>query len=260
MKPLKLFILLAFFIFCMKDGYGQTYLLGDTQNKSGWFKLGRLILTQQGECTIHFRTSNNDANNNGFYGSGRFLNTGRTKLVYNLRVVQINVTTWDFYANLPSFTGAGAVLNLVSTGSWTPGLTAAAMPTNVVFADFTEEAFTNSPAYFADNVGIGMTTSTDKLAVNGRVRAKEVKVDNDNWPDYVFDDAYQMGSLTDLETFIKKNKHLPNIPSAAEVKNNGLELGQINAKLLQKIEELTLLLIEQNKRIEILETAIKPKN
>lgn len=112
----------------------------------------------------------------------------------------------------------------------------------------------------AGNVGIGTTLATEKLAVNGKIHAKEVKVDNDNWPDYVFDESYQTKSLKDLEAYIKKNKHLPEIPTAADVKSNGVDLGQMNAKLLKKIEELTLLLIEQNKRIEKLESDNKSKN
>ena len=100
------------------------------------------------------------------------------------------------------------------------------------------------------NVGIGTTTPAEKLSVNGKIRAKEVKVETANWPDYVFEPSYLLPDLKTTEQFIKENKHLPEIPSAEEVKANGINLGEINAKLLKKVEELTLYLIEQNRRLD----------
>ncbi|MCR9252370.1 MAG: hypothetical protein NXI20_18240 [bacterium] len=99
-------------------------------------------------------------------------------------------------------------------------------------------------------------TSAVNMDVNGIVRSKEVKVELENWPDYVFTPSYNLQSLSEVESFINQNGHLPNIPSAAEVEeNNGIELGQMNAKLLEKIEELTLHLIEKDKEIsELKET------
>ena len=97
------------------------------------------------------------------------------------------------------------------------------------------------------NVGIGTTTPGHKLDVNGVIRAKEIKVETD-WSDFVFEDDYNLKSLDEVEAYINKNKHLPDIPSESEVKEKGINLGEINAKLLQKIEELTLYVIEQNKK------------
>ncbi|WP_407428011.1 hypothetical protein [Arcticibacter sp.] len=102
------------------------------------------------------------------------------------------------------------------------------------------------------NVGIGTSTPTEKLSVNGTIRSKEIKVDIENWPDYVFENGYNYLSLEELESYIKINKHLPNVPSAAEVKSTGLDLGRMNAKLLEKIEELTLMMISQGKEIRLL--------
>lgn len=99
------------------------------------------------------------------------------------------------------------------------------------------------------NMGIGTATPAEKLAVNGNIRAKEIKVETSNWPDYVFNVDYQLPSLAETEIAIKNTGHLPGIPSASEVKANGVELGEMNAKLLQKIEELTLHLIEKDKQI-----------
>lgn len=99
------------------------------------------------------------------------------------------------------------------------------------------------------NVGIGTSTPIDKLSVNGNIRSKEVKVEAVNWPDYVFDEDYKITSLESLEKYIKRNKHLPDVPTAKEVETNGLELGEMNKALLKKVEELTLYMIEQNKAL-----------
>lgn len=100
------------------------------------------------------------------------------------------------------------------------------------------------------NVGIGTATPNEKLSVNGMIRSKEVKVEVANWPDYVFEKSYTLPTLPGIEKFIHEKGHLPGIPTAAEVNQNGIELGEMNKKLLQKIEELTLHLIEQNKMIK----------
>jgi hypothetical protein len=102
------------------------------------------------------------------------------------------------------------------------------------------------------NVGIGTATPKEKLSVNGKIRAHEIKVETANWPDYVFAKDYQLPSLAETAKHIKEKGYLPGIPSAEEVKNNGIDLGGMNAKLLQKIEELTLHLIDKEKDIETL--------
>ncbi len=103
------------------------------------------------------------------------------------------------------------------------------------------------------NVGIGTTTPDAKLAVNGNIHTKEVKVDLIGWSDFVFEDSYKLPTLKEVEVHIKENGHLKDIPSAEEVKKDGIYLGEMDSKLLQKIEELTLYTIEQEKRIESLE-------
>ncbi len=113
------------------------------------------------------------------------------------------------------------------------------------------------------NVGIGINNPDSKLAVNGKIHAREVKVDLIGWPDYVFEEEYKLPSLKEVENHIEENGHLPNIPSAKEVEKDGIQLGEMNAKLLQKIEELTLYMIEQNKKTELLQKEVallKQKN
>jgi hypothetical protein len=104
------------------------------------------------------------------------------------------------------------------------------------------------------NVGIGTTTTGNhKLAVDGSIGAREIQIESSEWSDFVFEDNFELKSINELESYIDKNKRLPDIPSASEVEKEGIKLGEMNAKLLQKVEELTLYMIEQNKRIEKLE-------
>lgn len=88
------------------------------------------------------------------------------------------------------------------------------------------------------------------VSVNGHIHTKEVKVDLNGWSDFVFENNYELRTLEEVEKHIAENGYLPEIPSEAEVTENGINLGEMNAKLLQKIEELTLYLIEQNKELK----------
>ncbi|MDB5158592.1 MAG: hypothetical protein JWR50_3299 [Mucilaginibacter sp.] len=102
----------------------------------------------------------------------------------------------------------------------------------------------------AGNVGIGTRSPDTKLTVNGSVHAKEVKVDMNILPDYVFDNTYDLTPLNKVKEYIVKNHHLPEVPSAEQVSKDGLKLGEMNALLLKKVEELTLYAIDQQKQIE----------
>lgn len=104
------------------------------------------------------------------------------------------------------------------------------------------------------NIGMGtQSPGTWKLAVKGKIRAEEIKVET-GWADYVFNEDYDLPTLEEVEKHIKEKGHLINIPSDQEVKKNGIELGEMNKLLLEKIEELTLYILEQEKRIKKLET------
>ena len=112
------------------------------------------------------------------------------------------------------------------------------------------------------NVGIGTTdTKGYKLAVAGEMIAERVVVKlTGTWPDYVFKKNYGLRPLEQVEQFINQNSHLPEVPSAQEITDKGIDVGAMNAKLLQKVEELTLYLIEQNKEIKMQNKENKMQN
>lgn len=109
------------------------------------------------------------------------------------------------------------------------------------------------------NVGIGTASPQAKLAVNGDLYAKKVKVTQTGWPDYVFHKTYKLRPLSEVEQYIKKYQHLPEVPSAAKIEKDGVDLGDNQATLLKKIEELTLYIIDLNKEVNALKKEIRQK-
>ena len=106
-------------------------------------------------------------------------------------------------------------------------------------------------------VGIGNPFPQSELAVAGTITTKKVKVTNTGWADFVFDPNYTLPSLGALEAFIKEQKHLPEIPSEQTISKEGLDLSEMAKLQMQKIEELTLYIIRQQKEIDELKTAMK---
>lgn len=99
-------------------------------------------------------------------------------------------------------------------------------------------------------IGTGTVPSGYKLAVEGKIRTREIRVDQDVWPDYVFEKDYRLLSLEELQKHIEEKGHLPDIPSAQQVKENGVKLGEMDRLLLEKIEQLTLYTLEQQRQLE----------
>jgi hypothetical protein len=127
---------------------------------------------------------------------------------------------------------------------------------------------TTSPAYMLDvNGSVNATSQMSiactipagyKLAVGGKIIAEEVVLKlQANWPDYVFEKDYKLPSFEELQLFIAQHKHLPGVPSANQVQDNGISVAEMNSILLKKIEELTLYIIELKKENEKQEAAIK---
>lgn len=117
--------------------------------------------------------------------------------------------------------------------------------------------FTNGVSYLLGNVGIGTRNLEYALNVNGVIKTEEVKVVVDVPADYVFDKNYQLYSLKEVEHFVSENHHLPGVPSAAELKSGGWDVATMSNKMLEKIEELTLYVIQQQKEIDELKAELK---
>lgn len=120
--------------------------------------------------------------------------------------------------------------------------------------------FKNGKTLIGDKNYLINTTTNYRLYVETGIITEKLKVtliSSTNWADYVFDDSYSLNSLKDVEQFIKKNKHLPDVPSAEEVVKEGIDVATMDATLLRKIEELTLYVIQQQKEIDALKRQVK---
>ncbi|EKD29218.1 MAG: hypothetical protein ACD_79C00008G0001 [uncultured bacterium] len=110
-------------------------------------------------------------------------------------------------------------------------------------------------------LGIGTNTPQTALSVNGSITCKEVVVTMDGWADYVFNPEYSLPSIEQVESFIKTNNHLPDMPSEKDIVNNGLSLADIVKQQMKKIEELTLYVIQLKKEnIELSKRIISLEN
>ena len=103
------------------------------------------------------------------------------------------------------------------------------------------------------SIGTSRITNDHQLLVQGGIGAQSIQVKTSGWPDYVFDTDYSLMSLSELKTYIKHNKHLPNIPSSPSVEASNLDLGEMTRLQMEKKEELTLYILELEKRIKLLE-------
>jgi hypothetical protein len=172
----------------------------------------------------------------GLYGLGASENTSNATL-YGVRGVVTNNGTGNKYA---VFAQAG---------------TANPSPTTKSFA-----VYADGHSYFKHDVRIGTLDPVVgyKLLVDGKILSEEVKVQmSEDWPDYVFDKGYELMPIEQIAGYIKENQHLPGMPSAREVaESGGVELGEMNRRLLEKIEELTLHLISQQREIEQLKSRL----
>jgi hypothetical protein len=152
------------------------------------------------------------------------------------------------------FTVSAFAYYMTEEPTWFQGWTTADEPISSTGTQVTEVAYRNRFGdinFISGKVGIGTDNPSERLTVKGKVLAEEIKVQlSTSWPDYVFASNYKKMPLPELERFITKNKHLPEIPSAQKVAKEGIELGTNQAALLKKIEELTLYIIEQDKALK----------
>lgn len=114
------------------------------------------------------------------------------------------------------------------------------------------------PLNYSTNIFVVENTNRKLFQINnnGLVQAREIKIDMTNWPDYVFEKEYKLPSLAQVEAHIQQYGHLPSVPSAKTIESEGVNLGEMDKILMRKIEELTLYILEQDKRIKSLEAEI----
>jgi hypothetical protein len=194
------------------------------------------------------------ANNSGKVGIGTTTPAEKLHIIGNVRadgaVPYFNLynTTWTSHTYIQS--------GVDQIGSGTGNYLSFLNPAGKGFA-FSEGSTNVMTIGTSGNIGIGTTSPDAKLAVNGTIHSKQVKVDLTGWPDYVFKPQYNLPSLTEVKKHIDQNQHLPDMPSETEVAKNGVDLGEIVKLQTKKIEELTLYLIEQQKEVEQLKQTVK---
>ncbi|MDL5514710.1 hypothetical protein QSE00_23065 [Arenibacter sp. M-2] len=216
-----------------RASYSFTAIIGDVYNITFWAKPGTANTSSPAF-----------AGWSGFSGASTVVITDQNWTQYNFTVTASSTTPIIRVYAGTSFSSGGST-------------------SDYVLVDRISIENQNSPVatnIFPDNGNVGIGTTDPgiwKLAVNGNIRAKEIKVETANWPDYVFAKDYELPSLEEVEKHINDKGHLINIPTALDVKSNGIELGEMNKLLLEKIEELTLYLIDMKK--EIIELKAKHK-
>ncbi len=171
--------------------------------------------------------------------------------------------TFDNYVAYHSHNFVGSVSNPTGTTStstlWEKNNVTLAPKSGVDTIAVTNEVLAAGHVVVEDRLELSLYepfTSSDtsyKLIVGGKVAAKGMRIDPaGQWPDYVFEESYQLMSLEEVEAYLEDEKHLPGVPSAGQVASEGVDVGVMNAVLLEKVEEITLHLIRQQKEIEAL--------
>ena len=217
-----------------------------------------------GGSHLSFRTKNGDINTwnnwNELYHSG---NLNRSDVDFAARTINCSAINANGAASIKN--DVGGTLVLTKTSNNIPGIVfqGATSMADIEAGDDYLTTYVGGARRFTilsnGNIGIGTTDpKTYKLAIAGRAIAETMTVQLQGaWGDYVFKPDYNLMPLTDVKTYIDKNQHLPEIPSAAEVAKDGQNLGEMNKLLLKKVEELTLYLIEKDKEIKELSGQLK---
>jgi hypothetical protein len=198
-------------------------------------------------------------NNSGFVGIGNstpttLLDVGKNMVEPTITVRNLGGTGGATFRMADQSSGADWKFKATNNGGFKIRDNAAAMDVITV-----EPSSDPNMIYItaAGNMGIGTSAPGVKLAVNGNIKCKLVEVSQQGWSDFVFEEDYELMPIEEVETFIQVNGHLPSVPSADEVMSKGNNLAEMDAILLQKIEELTLYVIELKKENEELRKLIE---
>jgi hypothetical protein len=189
-------------------------------------------------------------------GSNIYYNTGNVGIGTSSPLSALEIMKPNTLAKL-SMSSTGSIAGTI-TGTMEPKFNGASntgffITTNSVFPVVLNNIFRVTTS------GVTIGTSTGySLTVDGKIGAREVIVTTTTpWPDYVFSDNYKLISLADLSLYIHKHQHLPELPSAKEVEQTGQDIAKINMLLLKKVEELTLYVIDQDKKLRALHAEIE---
>jgi hypothetical protein len=259
MKTLKTTLLLVTIIFFSYNGYSQIYTpSGKIQGASGNNSVGIGIATPSSSNSVHVKRTATGTYSRAFAAYVTPQNTAPTGYyarVYNSEP-QSYGRTYGFFAEVGNATSGwnyGVYSRLLGSnnGAAIMGVVPGKDVQNVggMWA-----GYFRGNVYVEENLGIGVKNPTEKLTVDGKVKCEEIVVENVS-ADFVFNDDYKLRSLDEVEAFIKENGHLPDVAPASET-SKGINVGEFNTLLLQKIEELTLYMIELKKENEELRASV----
>ncbi|MCK6602773.1 MAG: hypothetical protein L6Q77_13235 [Bacteroidetes bacterium] len=243
---------------------GDLGTLRATGTEAAFIRFQDGVITMFGNTSLTAGTTFNPNERMRINGANGFIGFGG---IDPTAIQDIKPTSVTDGIKLRRFSAAGRAQIFLANESgaqqWVFGMTTASS-TDVAFNDGTKNVLLmkkGGNVIFdpAGLIGIGTTNPTKTLSVNGTILAKEVyiSVEPADWPDYVFGETYTLKELSEVERFIKENGHLPEIPSAMTASTEGVAVGEFNKQLLKKVEELTLYIIEQEKRIQKLESKTK---
>lgn len=204
----------------------------------------QIVVDNDGAFNLEITTDH--SNRNHFFSCELVLSKSNGSLsTSGIQAISESVTSYTASPNLSAFRNHKGKLSLSS-------------PFLEVGSDYPAGSGSQHIYFGSGSVGIGTDDpGEDRLSVNGTIKSKEVKVTVEGWPDYVFKENYELMPLKELEAYIKRHQHLPNIPTETEVLANGLSLGEINIKLLEKVEELTLYLLQKDKQLSAVEAELQ---
>jgi hypothetical protein len=241
------------------------------QSTVGYIRVAHLSVATSISTVYNYQANKNvyrgeDSDGGQYLFRGRDVNIGRNLWVNNGATVSSDFAdndpnySWNSNLSVRNNNGAINTFSRLSFVSQSGGMGAISLKKTDTYSGDMYFQVRNGAGFFSTplliksngNVGIGTTNpGSFKLAVEGKIGAREVQVTLQNpWPDYVFEPTYDLKPLAEIETYIKENKHLPEVPSAKEMEKKGVNLGEMNMLLLRKIEELTLYILDQNKEIE----------